>query len=278
MYRADIQCSRGTDLAGRPSRARLPRSRVDDSTVAQRPRSSSNAIRICWAWLYLLLAACTAGPVPPAASRHGDAATTTNLVPGELRTVELAALAGGWSAHWTMTGAKTEPTYVENVRVTRRGNLFTLDADINGVQVGRTQMSVDNKGRVKVLACPRGSSCAERPRGFLATVEVLAVIRRGQTAGTAPVFPYADREVACVAAHLIWRNRPATRPDVAAPDAGLLLDPCLDTLTGAVVAQRSRYDGSFTGPTLDESSLAVRDLSAAIDWCRSGRGPHAGPR
>src|SRR5262249_18724752 len=147
--------------------------------------------------LCLLLAACGVGLTAPMRSSNGNAARATGSARPQVRTVELAALARSWSSSWTVIGAKSEPTKFRNVRNRRPGNRFLLDAEATGEQFGRIEMSVNDSGRIAVLACPRGASCDVNPTGFLATVQVLAAARRGQNLGRAAVLTYAGREVAC---------------------------------------------------------------------------------
>jgi hypothetical protein len=228
--------------------------------------------------LCLVLAACGVGPTASARSWNGSALAIGSARP-QFRTVELAALALSWSSSWTVIGAKSEPTYVENVRISRRGDQFALDADAFGEQFGRTEMSVDGRGRIAVLACPHGASCDANPTGFLATVQILAAARRGQDLGRAAVLTYAGREVACAPAEVLGAKTATTdqhgRP---AMDLHAVVDPCFDTSTGAVLAQRSRNNDSFTGPTLDEATLVVLDCGTGIAQRSSGSCPQLGPR
>jgi len=237
-----------------------------------------DVITISVASLCLVLANCGVNPATSVASKDRSAALTTGSARPQFRTVELATLAHSWISDWTVIGAKTEPTYVEHVRISRRGDRFTLDADALGEQFGRTELSVDDRGRIAVRACPRSARCDVRPTGFLATVQVLAAARRGQLAGRAPVLRYAGRSVACVPADLLWGKAPMTDATVSTMDLHEVLDPCLDILTGAVLAQRSRHDGSFAGPTLDEGTLIVCDLTTRADQRNSGSCPQAGSR
>jgi hypothetical protein len=187
-------------------------------------------------------------------------------------TVELAALTGSWSPDWTVVGAKTEPTYVEHVRISRRGDRFSLEADANGAQFGRTELSVDDRGRITVLACPPGARCDARPTGFLATVLLVAAARRHPLTGRVPVLPYAGRWVACIPAELVWVD-----PDNSGTvDSPPVLDPCLDVLTGAVLAQRSRHNDRFTGPSLDEGTLVVRDRTSGASSTVRDHAPTTG--
>src|SRR5215468_6739870 len=93
----------------------------------------SAAITVSAMSMCLVLAACGVRTTAPARSPHGGAARATDAARPRSRTVEVAPLARSWSSDWTVIGAKSEPTYVENVRISRLGNRFTLDADAFGV-------------------------------------------------------------------------------------------------------------------------------------------------
>ncbi|HET8661481.1 MAG TPA: hypothetical protein VFM55_21100 [Micromonosporaceae bacterium] len=218
-------------------------------------------------WFALVLAVGGAGLTASRAG-WGDGAAA-GRPPG--RTVELAALARSWSSQWTVNGTKTEPTYVETVRIERRGDWFALDAAAYGQRLGRIEMSVDAHGRVAVLACSPGLACDTHPTGFLATVPLLAAARRGQDLGRAPVRAYAGRELVCVPVDLL---RGVTAVESVGGDpaarAPAVLDPCFDTLTGAVLAQRTRDGGGFSGPTLDEGTLIVIDRTTGTGPRTSG--------
>jgi len=96
-------------------------------------------------------------------------------------------------------------------------------------------------------------------------VQVLAAVRRGRDLGRAVMLSYAGREVACVPVEALSGKTAATDPN-GGPAVGphAAVDPCFDTFTGAVFAQRSRNDGSFTGPTLDAATLVVLDCGTGI--------------
>ncbi|HZN18517.1 MAG TPA: hypothetical protein VFB84_10100 [Micromonosporaceae bacterium] len=221
----------------------------------------------------LVLAVCGAGLAASRAGWDGSGAATVH--PSQ-RTVEVAVLARSWSAEWTVTGTKTEPTYVETVRIERRGDWFAVEAAAYGQRLGRVEMSVDGHGQVAVLACSPGLACDTRPTGFLATVPLLAAARRGQDLGRAPVLAYAGREVACVPVDLLR----GVEAGVAEAEAGVggdpsvrphaVLDPCFDILTGAVLAQRTRDGGGLSGPTLDEGTLIVLDRTTGTGPRTSG--------
>ena len=203
----------------------------------------------------LLLVACGISLTSSVRGGGDSLAPTTASASPRLRTVELATLARSWSSNWMVIGTKSEPTYVETIRISRNGDRFTFDAEANGQPFGRVEMTVDDSGQVAVLACPRGASCDLRPTGYLATVQVLAMVRRGQGFGTAPVLRYAGREIACVPANLLRANTEVDSSSAMALRA--VSSPCLDVETGAVLAQRSCDDGGFVGPTLDEGTLIV---------------------
>lgn len=224
----------------------------------------------------LVLALCGGSLTASAGGWDGGVAPAAGSVRSQPQTVELAALARSWSSDWTVIGTKTEPTYIEKVRISRRGDRFTLDADISGERLGRIEMSVDGHGRVAVLACPRALSCDVRPAGFLATVQFLAAARRGELGGSAPVLRYAGREVACVPVDLLRGNADAGGGSTVGLRA--VVDPCFDTLTGAVFAQRSRDDGSFSGPTLDEGTLIVLDRTTGASQPFPADGSRVAPR
>src|SRR5262249_38722831 len=109
------------------------RSRI---TISDRRVTVSNAIIVPTVSLCLLLAACGVGLTAPMRSSNGNAARATGSARPQVRIVELAVLARSWSSSWTVIGAKSEPTYVENVRISRLGNRFILDAEALGEQFG----------------------------------------------------------------------------------------------------------------------------------------------
>jgi hypothetical protein len=161
---------------------------------------------------------------------------------------DLADVASRWTTDFTVQGLKTEPTFIEQVHYARRGDQFSLDASIHGQAIGRLTLDLDRDGQVRVLACPATMTCQNQPpNGFLSTVAVLAALRRGQLTGQGEAASYAGRSAVCVPLETI-------QPDLSAP---VVMDPCFDRQTGAVLAHRRRFDRQFGGATLDETSLRL---------------------
>jgi len=160
-------------------------------------------------------------------------------------TIDLAPLAAAWPASFELRGTKTEPTWVESVRFVRQGDLFVLEG--GGLPEGEQVVEavrVTADGRIIRVACPQHMNCGDtRPMtGFLALAELVAAQRRGAAPAVAATVTYAGRDLACL---------PAERLGVADP----VIDPCFDLATGAVLAQRTRTDLTFSGPTLDAASI-----------------------
>ncbi len=168
--------------------------------------------------------------------------------------IDLANAISGWPAVFDLRGTKTEPTWVESVRLVRQGDLFVLEG--GGLPEGEQVVEavrVTADGKILRLACPQHMDCADtRPMtGFLAIAELVAAQRRGVVAGSLPLTPYAGRALFCL---------PAERLGVVEP----ILDPCFDSATGAVLAQRTRTDRTFSGPTLDAASIRFVDPPASF--------------
>jgi hypothetical protein len=160
----------------------------------------------------------------------------------------LGAAVAAWPDTFTVTGTKSEPSYVEHVSYGRVGDRFglTIDLQPQGRQAGgtsRSVLSVDARGDLSVIACT-GDCGGSVVQGFLATASVVAAARRGELPTGAHATTYAGRKVLCV-------------DNAALGTTDAVLDPCLDVETGALIAQRSRHDGTFAGPTLDERSIRV---------------------
>jgi hypothetical protein len=162
-------------------------------------------------------------------------------------TVDIEAVAASWSPQFVLTGTKTEPTYIEHVRLERDGNLFILEGGAPaGMRPSRESVVLGQDGALRHVDCPEGMRCdeTEPPSGFLASAVILAAIRQQRLSGHFPVLSYGGLEVLCI---------PADRLGVQ--DA--VLDPCVEVHSGAVVAQRHRRSGEFDGPSLDPWSINV---------------------
>lgn len=164
-------------------------------------------------------------------------------------TIDLANTVAHWPADFDLRGSKTEPTWVEYVRVVRHGNLFVLEGGgLHGAEQTVEAVRVSSDGRIVHVACPPIMDCSTGAplSGFLAIAELVGLVRRGELSGSVATIPFGDRLVFCL---------PAERLGVVEP----ILDPCFDVATGAVVAQRARTDQSFSGPTLDVATLRFVD-------------------
>lgn len=167
--------------------------------------------------------------------------------------VELTKVAASWTESFTVTGIKTEPTYIEHVTITRKENVFT----VAGGAMVHMEPSVESvrladDGSIEHIVCPAAMDCSTpRPlTGFLATASVLSAARTGRLTGTVIPQAFGNRTVVCVPAEQIGVDDP-------------VLDPCLDIETGAVLAQRHRRSGTYDGPTFDPWSVTVTPTSGA---------------
>jgi len=183
-----------------------------------------------------VLAACSSP------SGIGDATPRPDSSP-----VRIADVAASWPTSYTVTGTKTEPTYIEHVTIMRNDDVFTvaggamvnMEPSIESVRLG-------TDGTIEHVVCPTAMDCSvSRPlSGFLATASVLSAARSGRLTASVVPQPFGDRTVVCIPAEQIGIDTP-------------VLDPCLDTETGAVLAQRHRRSGTYDGPTFDPWSVTV---------------------
>jgi hypothetical protein len=167
--------------------------------------------------------------------------------------LDIARLAQGWPKHFTLSGTKTEPTYVEQVRLTRSGDVFTLSGGAPaGMVQSREVVSVTPGGDIRPIVCPAAMRCVAplQPGGFLASAAIVAAARRGKLHGRLAPLRLGSYQVVCI---------PAEEIGVA----HAVLDPCVEIRSGAVLAQRHRLSGKFEGPSLDPWSIELTDVTLA---------------
>jgi hypothetical protein len=167
----------------------------------------------------------------------------TSAVPS----IDIAAAEASWRPQFVLTGTKTEPTYVEHIRLERAGDVFVLQGGAPaGMASSRESVALRADGRLVHLECPTGMPCdgTETPSGFLASAAILAAIRDRHLSGSFPLLPYGDLQLVCIPAELLGIRDP-------------VLDPCIEARSGAVIAQRHRRSGEFDGPSLDPWSITL---------------------
>jgi hypothetical protein len=167
---------------------------------------------------------------------------------------DIAALALSWPPNFVLTGTKTEPTYIEHVRVMRAGDRFVLEGGAPaGMAPSRESLVIAADGSLRHVDCPAAMRCDDPtpPTGFLATAAIVAAARSGRLAGPVRPVAYGDFQLVCV---------PAEALGVADP----ILDPCVELRTGAVLAQRHRRSNAFDGPSLDPWSIELSADAAAL--------------
>jgi hypothetical protein len=166
---------------------------------------------------------------------------------GAAPTIDIAVAQRSWGPRFVLTGTKTEPTYIEHIRLERDHDFFILQGGAPaGMASSRESVAVRFDGALAHVDCPAGMRCdgAEPPSGFLASAVILAAIRQQRLSGRFPLVPYGDLQLVCI---------PAERLGIQ--DA--VLDPCVEARSGAVVAQRHRRSGEFDGPSLDPWSISL---------------------
>ena len=160
-------------------------------------------------------------------------------------TLDISMAAVSWGPRFVLTGTKTEPTYIEHIRLERDGDLFILQGGAPaGMAPSRESIAVGAGGALRHVDCPAGMTCAktEPPSGFLASAGILAALRRQRLSGRFPIYSYGGHALVCI---------PAERLGVQ----NAVLDPCVEIQSGAVIAQRHRRSGEFEGPSLDPWSI-----------------------
>jgi hypothetical protein len=161
--------------------------------------------------------------------------------------VDIIATAKSWGSQFVLIGTKTEPTYIEHVRLERDGDLFVLQGGAPaGMLPSRESVIIQSDGSLRHIDCPPATRCdrTEPPSGFLASAVIVAAIRHGRLSGFFPVFWYGSLRLVCVAAERLGVH-----------DA--ILDPCVEIRSGATVAQRHRRSQQFDGPSLDPWSISL---------------------
>jgi hypothetical protein len=159
--------------------------------------------------------------------------------------LDIVAAATSWSGRFILTGTKTEPIYIEHIRLERDVDVFTLQGGAPaGTPPSSESVILDDQGSLRHLVCPAGMACDTRepPSGFLASAVVAAAIRHHRLSGRFPIFSYGGFTLACIAAERLGIKNP-------------VLDPCVEVRSGAVMAQRHRRSGRFDGPSLDPWSI-----------------------
>jgi hypothetical protein len=162
-------------------------------------------------------------------------------------TFDIVALERSWPSHFVLTGTKTEPTYVEHIRLARDGGKFVLTGGAPaGMAASTERIAVAPRGLLIALSCPASMDCAgpPTPSGFLASAAIVAAIDRGVLSGHFPALRFGAYRVICV---------PAEKLGITAP----ILDPCVEVRFGAVIAQRHRLSHRFDGPSLDPWSIEL---------------------
>ena len=92
---------------------------------------------------------------------------------GAAPTVDIAAAQLSWGPHFVLTGTKTEPTYIEHIRLERDRDLFILQGGAPaGMASSQESVTLRFDGTLAHIDCPAGMRCdaaAEPPSGFLAS-------------------------------------------------------------------------------------------------------------
>jgi hypothetical protein len=163
------------------------------------------------------------------------------------RRVDIGRIATQWPERFELVGSKTEPTWVEYVKLSRHGDVFVLEGGgLAGQEQAVEGVEVDKNGKIRHVQCPPMRDCSDGAplSGFLASAQFVAYHRAGRLSGNADVVAYGDRHVFCLPGEAIGVKDP-------------ILDPCFDLVTGAVLAQRHRSDGSWSGPSLDQATIRL---------------------
>jgi hypothetical protein len=167
--------------------------------------------------------------------------------------IDIGAAAKSWAPQFVLTGTKTEPTYVEHIRLERDGALFVLQGGAPaGMPSSREVVVIDADGSLRHIECPAAMRCdnTEPPSGFLASAAIVAAIGHGRLSGFFQAFSYGSYRLVCVSAEKLGVRE-------------AILDPCVEIRSGAVMALRHRMSGQFEGPSLDPWSINISTRKSA---------------
>jgi hypothetical protein len=123
-------------------------------------------------------------------------------------TIDIALAAASWGPRFILTGTKTEPTYIEHIRLERDGDIFVVQGGAPaGMTPSRESVALGADGALRHLDCPSGMRCdtAEPPSGFLASAVILSAIRAQRLSGRFPIVSYGGFELVCIPADEPWR-------------------------------------------------------------------------
>jgi hypothetical protein len=127
------------------------------------------------------------------------------------RRVDIGRIADQWPERFDLVGSKTEPTWVEYVKLSRRGDLFLLEGGgLAGLEQAVEGVEVDKNGTIRHVHCPPMRDCSDSGplSGFLASAQFVAYHRAGLLSGSADVVAYGDRHVFCLPGEAIGVKDP----------------------------------------------------------------------
>jgi hypothetical protein len=161
--------------------------------------------------------------------------------------VDLATWARALPTKFSVSGSKTEPTYMAAIDIGRDGDsVAVLGGAPAWMERSLEAVSVDAGGAIRHVSCPNGMDCSgpTHPSGFLSTAALISASRKGTLAGAGKIEPFGTFSVVCVDAGMLGVSRP-------------ILDPCFEIHTGAAIAQKHRESRRFDGPSLDPVTVRI---------------------
>jgi len=164
----------------------------------------------------------------------------------QARSVDLRNWVQSWPDHYAVSGKKFELTYIQAIDIRRDGNVFGVTGGApSWIERWTQTITVSPVGVIENAMCG-ASPCPglTRPSGYLATATMLALARTNKLSGQGDLRKFGSRWVVCVPGEVLGFAHP-------------LLDPCLDSATGAVLAQWQRTSGRFDGPSLNPATVRV---------------------